>query len=91
MLRRFQADTGESPLSFLQRARIETAKGLLASTALSVAAITEAIGYADVSTFVRLFGRQTGSTPTKYREQSRIAARLRPNSESETAGSCLKY
>lgn len=86
LLRRFQADTGESPLSFLQRARIETAKGLLASTTLSVAAITEAIGYADVSTFVRLFGRHTGSTPTKYRTQLRVASRPRPNTGSDADG-----
>jgi transcriptional regulator GlxA family with amidase domain len=75
LLRRFQADTGESPLSYLQRARIETAKGLLVSTTLSVAAITEIVGYANISTFVRLFGRHTGSSPNKYREHSRSAAR----------------
>ncbi|HKO52177.1 MAG TPA: helix-turn-helix domain-containing protein [Polyangiaceae bacterium] len=79
LLRRFLADTGESPLSFLQRARIEMAKGLLASTALSVADITEAVGYANVSTFVRLFGRYMGSSPNKYRQQFRLAARSRPN------------
>jgi transcriptional regulator GlxA family with amidase domain len=83
LLRRFQADTGESPLSFLQRARIETAKGLLASTTLSVAAITEVVGYANVSTFVRLFGRHMGSSPNKYREQSRAAVR---SPASEAAG-----
>ena len=74
LLRRFQAETGESPLSFLQRARIEAAKGLLAATTLSVAAITEDVGYANVSTFVRLFGRHVGSSPSKYREQARTAA-----------------
>ena len=74
LLRRFQAETAESPLSFLQRARIEAAKGLLASTTLSVAAITEDVGYANVSTFVRLFGRHMGASPKKYREQSRSVA-----------------
>jgi transcriptional regulator GlxA family with amidase domain len=75
LLRRFQAETGESPLSFLQRTRIETAKRLLTSTTLTVSAITEGVGYANVSTFVRLFGRHMGSSPNRYREQSRSDSR----------------
>jgi len=71
LLRRFRAETRESPLSYLQGARIDAAKLLLASTALSVAAITERVGYANVSTFVRFFGRQEGTTPGKYRINSR--------------------
>jgi transcriptional regulator GlxA family with amidase domain len=74
LLRRFQAEAGESPLSFLQRARIEAAKVLLASTPLSVAAITERVGYANLSTFVRFFGRQEGMTPGKYRSHSRAVS-----------------
>lgn len=71
LLRRFQAETGQSPLTYLQRARVDAAKRLLASTTLSVAAITERVGYANVSTFVRFFGRQTGTTPGKYRVGAR--------------------
>jgi len=74
LLRRFQAETGESPLSFLQRARIEAAKRLLSATTLTVSEITEGVGYANVSTFVRLFGRHMGSSPNKYRQQSRSAS-----------------
>lgn len=78
LLRRFQLEAGESPLSFLQSARIEAAKSLLSTTTLSVATITENVGYANVSTFVRLFGRQVGSAPSKYREQTRRASALDP-------------
>jgi transcriptional regulator GlxA family with amidase domain len=73
LLRRFQAEAGESPLAYLQRARIEAAKVWLTSTPLSVAAITERVGYTNVSTFVRFFGRQEGMTPGRYRTNSRAA------------------
>jgi transcriptional regulator GlxA family with amidase domain len=78
LLRRFQAEAGESPLSFLQRTRIDAAKVLLASTPLSVAAITQRVGYANVSTFVRFFGRQEGVTPGRYRSHAREVSVVGP-------------
>jgi len=71
LLRRFQAEAGESPLSYLQRARIRTAKGLLESTTLRVSEVTERVGYENVSTFVRLFRREVGHSPARYRTISR--------------------
>ena len=65
--RRFLVEAGETPLAYLQRARIDAAKALLASTTLSVESITQRIGYQNVSAFARLFGREVGQSPGQYR------------------------
>lgn len=73
LLRRFKAETGESPLNFLQGERIEQAKTLLESGTLSVARITEQVGYADVGTFSGLFKRVVQQSPAEYRRRFRVA------------------
>jgi len=73
--RRFKQATGEPPLGYLQRVRLEAAKDLLERTRESVNAITWRIGYEDSSTFRRLFRRSTGLSPREYREKFARAAR----------------
>jgi transcriptional regulator GlxA family with amidase domain len=67
MLRRLQAETGQSPLAYLQGERINLAKRLLETESASVAQITERVGYGDVATFSTLFKRLTGLSPAQYR------------------------
>lgn len=67
MLRRLKAETGQTPLEYLQGERINLAKRLLESGALGVAQITERVGYLDVATFSTLFKRFTGQSPAQYR------------------------
>jgi transcriptional regulator GlxA family with amidase domain len=69
LLRRYAAETGLSPLAWLQRARVEKAKQLLEKSRLSLSQIVEAIGYQDVATFSRLFVRQVRETPAQYRRR----------------------
>jgi len=69
LLRRVKAQTGDSPLALLQQARVDKAKQLLSDSAWSVAQITEAVGYADVPTFSRLFASRVGETPARYRRR----------------------
>jgi transcriptional regulator GlxA family with amidase domain len=67
LLRRVKTETGHTPLSMLQTARIEKAKQLLSNTSLSIERITQNVGYTDVVSFTRLFVSQVGETPAKYR------------------------
>lgn len=69
LLRRVKAETGQSPLTMLQQARVEKAKQLLQGSNASLARIVEEVGYADVATFSRLFAAQVGETPAKYRRR----------------------
>ncbi|MDQ1817648.1 helix-turn-helix domain-containing protein [Massilia sp. CCM 9210] len=75
LLRRVKEETGQTPLAYLQQARVGKAKVLLESTALSVAQVTERVGYADVATFGALFKRNVGQSPAEYRRRFRISAR----------------
>jgi transcriptional regulator GlxA family with amidase domain len=69
LLRRIKFKTGQSPLSMLQLARVEKAKHVLSNTTSSIARITAAVGYSDVSSFSRLFTRIVGETPFRYRRR----------------------
>jgi len=67
LIRRIKAETGKSPLALLQQARVEQAKRLLRGCDWPIVRVVEAVGYADVVSFSRLFARCVGETPAKYR------------------------
>jgi transcriptional regulator GlxA family with amidase domain len=69
LIRRFKAATGDTPTSYLQVLRIESARQYLEQSRLSVDAITRQIGYEDVSSFSRLFRKHTGLAPGAYRSR----------------------
>ncbi len=68
-LRRFKRATGEAPLEYLQKMRLEKAKQLLTGTDLNLEEITRAVGYVDLSSFRRLFRQRIGLSPTAYRKR----------------------
>jgi transcriptional regulator GlxA family with amidase domain len=65
--RRFTSATGEAPLAYLHRLRIDAARHLLETRRKSVAEVSLAVGYEDLSFFRRLFKRHTGAPPRAYR------------------------
>ena len=67
--RRFKNATGDSPLRYLQRLRVERAKFLLESGRETFDTITGQVGYEDASTFRRIFLQNTGLQPGSYREK----------------------
>jgi transcriptional regulator GlxA family with amidase domain len=67
--RRFKSATGESPLNYLQKLRIQVAKDRLENSLESIEEITHHIGYEDSSTFRRLFKRHTSLSPREYRDR----------------------
>jgi transcriptional regulator GlxA family with amidase domain len=69
LIRRFKAATGETPMAWLQKLRIDKAKMLLESSNISIEQLTRAIGYEDVSSFRKLFQQFTRLTPKAYRNQ----------------------
>lgn len=75
LLRRFQAATGVTPAAYLQRLRVEKARGALERSADSTAEVAWAVGYRDASAFSRAFKGCTGLTPGAYRARFRVAAK----------------
>lgn len=72
LVRRFRQATGDTPIVYLQKLRIETAKRLLETTQYSFAEIVGQVGYVDVSSFRRLFMRHVQITPGQYRKRFSI-------------------
>jgi transcriptional regulator GlxA family with amidase domain len=74
VLRRFAAETGSTPLDYLQAARVRRAGQLLETTTRTVASIAASVGYRDPGTFAALFRRHTGQRPAEYRATFRRSA-----------------
>lgn len=69
LIRRFKAATGDTPTGYLQLLRIEVARQQLEQSRASIEAITQRVGYEDVSSFSRLFRKHTGMSPGAYRSR----------------------
>jgi AraC-like DNA-binding protein len=57
--------------------RVDVAKRLLESKGLSVDAVSARVGYSDLSTFRRLFRRETGLSPREYQRRFSRSPRQR--------------
>lgn len=67
--RLFKEAMGIGLLDYINQVRIEEAKKLLVQTELRAEEVSERVGYSNISTFLRVFKKYTGTTPGKYREQ----------------------
>lgn len=76
--RRFVSATGLTPISYVQRLRIEDAKRRLERTADSVDEISWRVGYEDGAFFRRLFKRTTSLSPGAYRKRFQVPEFARP-------------
>jgi transcriptional regulator GlxA family with amidase domain len=67
--RRFIKATGNTPLEYLQRVRIETAKKALETSQQSVNEVLYDVGYNDSKAFREVFKKITGISPLEYRSR----------------------
>ncbi|MGM9523196.1 MAG: helix-turn-helix domain-containing protein, partial [Faecousia sp.] len=63
----FKSEIGVNFLTYLTNLRMERAKKLLLTTALSIAEVSEQSGYADYRVFTKVFKKTEGITPSQYR------------------------
>lgn len=68
-LRRFKKATGNTPLQYIQRVKVEAAKKMLEHENLTFEEIVRAVGYEDVSSFRKLFKKFTGIAPQVYKKK----------------------
>ena len=69
LIRRFKHACGFTPLQYLQRIRLERARKLLETTHAPIESIVNQIGYEDLSSFSRLFKKNTSLSPSQYRSK----------------------
>ena len=69
LTRRFKKCTGETPLSYQQKFRVEKVKTWLETSAEPINQLIYNVGYEDASSFRRLFKRTTGLTMHEYRSR----------------------
>jgi transcriptional regulator GlxA family with amidase domain len=72
LMRRFKNVTGDSPMAYLQKLRVENAKRMLESKKVAFNEITWRVGYNDISFFHKVFKSETGLTPIEYRSKFSI-------------------
>ena len=64
----FRRETETTPAAFVEDLRVETARRLLETTDLTVAAVAHRVGMKHAETLHRAFGRRVGTTPDRYRQ-----------------------
>ncbi|PST83803.1 AraC family transcriptional regulator [Pedobacter yulinensis] len=67
--RRFIKATGNTPVEYVQRVKVESAKKSLESTRKTISEVMYEVGYADVKAFREVFRRITGMSPLEYKNK----------------------
>jgi AraC-like DNA-binding protein len=69
--REFRRATGETPVQYLTRRRLETARLYLRQSGLPIREIAAAVGFSDPLYFSRVFRRHFGCSPSQLTQASR--------------------
>ena len=67
--RRFIKATGNTPIEYLQRVKIESAKKSFETSRKTINEVMYEVGYSDVKAFRELFRKITGISPLEYRSK----------------------
>ena len=67
--RRFIKATGNTPVEYSQRVKIESAKKALETSRKTINEVMYEVGYADVKAFREVFRKITGMSPLEYRSK----------------------
>jgi transcriptional regulator GlxA family with amidase domain len=77
-IRRFKAATGNTPVEYIQRVRVEAAKKHLETSSLGWGEIVQRVGYEDLASFRRVFVKYVGISPTEYRKRYQLRGAAEP-------------
>jgi transcriptional regulator GlxA family with amidase domain len=67
--RRFVKATGNTPIEYLQRVKIESAKKTFETTRKTINEVMYEVGYSDVKAFREVFRKITGMSPLEYKNK----------------------
>jgi transcriptional regulator GlxA family with amidase domain len=65
--RRFIKATGNTPVEYLQRVKVESAKKAFETSHKTISEVMYAVGYSDVKAFREVFRKITGMSPVEYK------------------------
>lgn len=74
--RRFIKATGNTPVEYLQRVKVESAKKALETSRKTIHEVMYDVGYSDVKAFREVFRKITGISPLEYRNKYNKEASL---------------
>jgi len=74
--RRFIKATGNTPIEYAQRVKIESAKKAFETTRKTITEIMYEVGYSDIKAFREVFRKITGMSPIAYRDKYNKEAAL---------------
>lgn len=72
----FKQQTGQSVTAYLAALRIHHAKELLRQEGMSIAEVSEDVGFSEAGRFTKVFRRLEGISPSRYRQKSQNAQRI---------------
>jgi transcriptional regulator GlxA family with amidase domain len=72
--RAFRDEIGVTPAAYVERTRVEHARGLLETSDLALAEVARASGFGSIETMRRAFARRLGVAPSDYRQRFRAPA-----------------
>jgi transcriptional regulator GlxA family with amidase domain len=67
--RRFIKATGNTPVEYTQRVKVESAKKNFETTQKTISEVMYAVGYSDLKAFREVFRKITGLSPLEYRQK----------------------
>nr|WP_309098592.1 response regulator transcription factor [Fredinandcohnia onubensis] len=65
----FKKETGENFIDYVNKVRVDKAKGLLSKAHLQIKVISDRVGFQNHSYFIKVFKKETGLTPHNFRKQ----------------------
>lgn len=71
LYKEIKKNTGLNPTEFIRKMKTDKAKGLLLNTSADISEIAERVGVPDTNYFIRVFKKETGLSPLKYRKQNK--------------------
>ncbi|WP_238358091.1 helix-turn-helix domain-containing protein [Cohnella zeiphila] len=74
----FKNETGEGLPDYINKFRIERAKGMIRDRQCSIGEIARLVGYNEAATFIRVFKKYEGVTPGKFKEMIGAECILEP-------------
>ena len=87
----FQQNTGMGFNKYKLEIKIKKAKELLKKTGYNIGQISDRLGYQNIESFVRIFKKFIGYTPTEYRDKVKIKTKKKtPAKKARKMGKVLK-